>query len=406
VAVVLAAFINVILAPPSGDGNAPRRFDKLYTHWLQCLLVKPDTARVISVIIPTYNERDNIAPLLERIDKALSGCPYEVIFVDDNSRDGTGDAVRSLAGKYPVKLLVRTGKRGLASAVVDGIALTSAPNIAVMDADLQHPPEVLRDMLAALKDNELVVGSRWVAGGGVTDWSRKRVIISRVANLLALGLAPRIKDRTSGFFGFRKSAVDVSKLSPTGWKIGLEIMARGVYTRAAEVPFTFVPRARGESKLSSRQMVDYLKQLFSLYMSKFPILNFMVVGGIGFVVNLGLYTALLLVPAFKTREANFLVRHIYVAPFIMSSFVAIVCNYTLNRIWTFKGWDEQSLSFVRYLSMASVTLVADTALLSVFVDFGKLNYTLAAALAIIIVFIVRYAIARRWIWRERGRRAG
>jgi dolichol-phosphate mannosyltransferase len=362
-------------------------------------------AKTISIIIPTFKEKDNIEPLVERIQNSLAKYDYEIVIVDDNSADGSEELVTGLARKYPVKIIVRKNKRGLSSAVVDGIAATESEFVIVMDADLQHPPEVLPDIAKALENHDFVMASRYIKGGSPGDWKLSRKIVSKVATLLALPIAPKIKDPMSGFFGFKRSVLDITSLSPTGWKIGLEILVRSKFKSVTEVPFTFVPRARGESKLSRRIMEEYLKQLFYLYSYKFPILDFMIVGGIGTLINLGVYSVLVLVPALKTFQYNEVGKTYYFPPFILSSLVAIVSNYLMNRAWTFRGWKEQKGGFVRYLTMGLIALIPDSGLLIIFVEFGKLPYVLAAALAIIINFIFRFLIARSWVWNKKAPKA-
>ena len=361
-------------------------------------------AKTITVIIPTYKEKENIDPLVERIQNSLAKYDYEIVIVDDNSADGSEELVSGLAKKYPVKIIVRKNKRGLSSAVVDGIAATDSEFVIVMDADLQHPPEVLPDIAKALENHDFVMGSRYIKGGSPGQWKLSRKIVSRVATLLALPIAPKIKDPMSGFFGFKRSVVDTATLSPTGWKIGLEILVRSKFKTVTEVPYTFVPRARGESKLSRRIMGQYVRQLMDLYSFKYQILNFMVVGGIGYLINIGLYSILVLVPALKTWDINKLLgegKPNYLPPFVLSSLVAIICNYLMNRASTFKGWKEQKGGFGRYIAMALATLVLDTALLFVFVKYGNIPPVPAAALAILINFALRYFIARNWVWKQR-----
>ena len=355
----------------------------------------------LSIIVPTYKEKDNIAALVERIDRSLANIGYELVIIDDNSADGSEELVAGLAQKYPVKIIVRKNKRGLASAVVDGIVSVDNENVIVMDADLQHPPEVLPSIVKSLANHDFVMASRYIKGGSPGEWTLSRKIVSAAANLLALPLAPQVKDRMSGFFGFKRAVVDTASLSPTGWKIGLEILVRSKFKTVAEIPYTFVPRARGESKLSRRIIGQYLKQLMDLYSYKYQILNFMVVGGIGYVINMGLYSLLTLMPALKKFEFNKVGETYYLPPFIISSLVAIVCNYLMNRASTFKGWKEQKGGFGRYLVMALATLVLDTTLLWVFVKFGNLPPVPAAALAILIAFGVRYVIARSWVWNKK-----
>jgi dolichol-phosphate mannosyltransferase len=353
----------------------------------------------VSIIIPTYNEADNIVPLVEKLHSCLSGYKYEVVFIDDNSRDGTADIISTLSHKYPVRVIVRKDKKGLSSAVVDGMKQANGEFMVVMDADLQHPPEVVPNMLKALESNDLVVASRYCKGGSPGEWTLSRKIVSFVANLLALLLAPRIKDRTSGFFGFRRTAVDHTSLNSLGWKIGLEVMVRGRYNSVTEVPYTFALRTRGSSKLSKRIIWEYIQQLVQLYFYKYRILNFMLVGGIGYAINMLTYWPLTLV--FET-EVSFLGQHFYLPPFVISSLLAIISNYSLNKIWTFRGWTEQRLGFLRYLSMALVTLLGDMVLLFVLVDFVGMAPVPAAALAILIVFIIRFIIASKWVWSEKS----
>ena len=227
-----------------------------------------EMADSVSVVIPTYNERDNVRPLVERLDRALAGHPHEIVFVDDNSRDGTAELAQSLAGQYPVRVIVRRNERGLGSAVVHGFKNTTSGIIGVMDADLQHPPEIVADLLKSVENGaDLAIGSRYVKGGGCEGWSLTRRIISKGAIFLAHLLLPRtrgVSDPMSGFFMLKRPVVEGADLQVTGYKILLEVLIAGHSEHVAEVPFIFVAREKGESKLSSRTQVDYLKHLYSL----------------------------------------------------------------------------------------------------------------------------------------------
>jgi dolichol-phosphate mannosyltransferase len=269
--------------------------------------------------------------------------------------------------------------------------------VVVMDANLQHPPEVVPSILQALESHDLVVASRYRKGDRPGGETLAKRLASYVANLLALPLAPRIKDRLSSFFGFRPAALNLASLNAHGSNMGLEVMVRGCCKSVTEIPYTFAPRTHSSSELSKRTVWQYLQQLAQLYFYKFRILNFMFVGGIGYAINMLTYW--LLTPVFKT-EVRFLGQHFYLPPFVISSLLAIISNYELNKIWTFKGWKEQRLGILRYMSMALVTLSIDIVLLYALVDYFKLSPVPAAAIAILIVFIVRYAIARRWVWSE------
>ncbi|HEX79403.1 MAG TPA: glycosyltransferase family 2 protein [Dehalococcoidia bacterium] len=300
--------------------------------------------KTVSLIVPTYNEHDNIAPLVERIHCALSPRDYEILFIDDDSTDGTADAASSLLEKYPVRVIVRKDKKGLASAVVDGLNHINGDVIAVMDADLQHPPEVLPGLLKAIteEDADVAIGSRYVPGGGCQGWSLTRKIISRGAIFIAHLLLPatrKVKDPMSGFFAFRRNVVKDARLNPSGFKILLEILMMGRFNRVAEVPFIFVTRERGESKLNARQQLDYLKHIYSLMrrtgeLTRF--IKFCLVGGSGVIVNYGLYWIL-------TRFAGFTPIDDMAAGGITSGNLAmaisietsIITNFLLNNYFTF-----------------------------------------------------------------------
>ena len=227
---------------------------------------------MLSVIIPTYNERGAVPELLDRLTAAFDhgGLDAEVIVVDDGSPDGTADLVEDLADRYPVRVLRRPAKLGLASAVLDGLKMAHGDLIAVMDADLSHPPEALVPMVEAIERGgaELAVGSRYVPKGGMEDWPWSRRLVSKVANALTWGLTP-VHDATSGFFIVRRAALEGVPLNPIGFKIGLEVIARARYRRCVEVPYVFTDRKHGFSKFTSREVVSFLKQLAILYSEKY-----------------------------------------------------------------------------------------------------------------------------------------
>jgi dolichol-phosphate mannosyltransferase len=227
---------------------------------------------MLSVIVPTYNERGALPELVERLAATFreGGLDGEILLVDDNSPDGTADLAESLAERYPVRVLRRRGKLGLASAVVDGLAATSSDLVAVMDADLSHPPEALLPMIRAVESGsaDLAVGSRYIHGGGMEDWPLTRQLVSMFANRLTLALTP-VHDATSGFFVVRRCALDGVALNPIGFKIGLEVIARARYDRCIEVPYVFTDRKQGFSKFTHREVIAFLKQLCILYSDKY-----------------------------------------------------------------------------------------------------------------------------------------
>lgn len=181
--------------------------------------------------------------------------------MDDGSPDGTADIAERLGQSHPVRVLRRAGKAGLASAVVAGFAAARGDVLVVIDADLSHPPEVVPALLRAIEDGaDLAVGSRYVKGGGTKDWPLRRRIVSRTACLLGNALVP-IRDSTSGFFALRRPVIEGVKLNPIGFKIGFEVMARGRYRTAVEVPYVFRDRELGQSKFGQREIFQYLVQL-------------------------------------------------------------------------------------------------------------------------------------------------
>jgi dolichol-phosphate mannosyltransferase len=222
---------------------------------------------MVSIVIPTYNEKDGIARLVDKICTQLreAGIDGEVIIVDDNSPDGTGDVAEGLRAQYPLQVVHRAGKLGLSSAVIDGWKVAKGDIIGVMDADLSHDPAALPAMIAAIEKDgcELAVGSRYIPGGNIKNWPLKRLIISKTAVYMASPLTP-VRDITSGYFLIKRSAIDGIKLNPIGFKIGLEVFVKGRYSRFREVPYTFVDRAAGQSKMGWKEIWNYLVQLVDL----------------------------------------------------------------------------------------------------------------------------------------------
>jgi dolichol-phosphate mannosyltransferase len=229
----------------------------------------------VSIIVPALNEAPNLPPLAEQIDAAMAGRPYEVIVVDDNSRDDTPAVAARLAVKFPLRLIVREHpKDGLSGAVLRGMAEARGEYLVVMDADLQHPPAKLPELLASLERDEadFVLGSRYVPGGCTGErWGVHRRINSRVATFLGRPFAGRVTDPMSGFFALkRKTYEHAQRLTPLGYKIGLELMSKARVRRVREVPIHFAERTRGESKLTLREQFRYLEHLSRLYDFTFP----------------------------------------------------------------------------------------------------------------------------------------
>ena len=215
---------------------------------------------MLSIIVPTYNEKNNLSELVSRIKTAAKDA--EIIIVDDNSPDGTADFARHLG----LKVLVRPTRQGLASAVIEGFKIAKGDLICVMDADLSHPPEVLPEMIELIKSgrSDFVIGSRLVKGGGSRDWTWYRRLFSEAARLPARPLTT-IKDITSGFFMLKRSVIEGVKLNPIGFKICLEIITKGKYKNPTEVPIIFADRQGGRSKMGVVEIAEYFIQLGMLY---------------------------------------------------------------------------------------------------------------------------------------------
>lgn len=219
-------------------------------------------------MVPTYNERERLPELVQAIFAAYTagGVEGELVIVDDNSPDGTGEIADRLARSFPITVVHRAGKLGLGTAVIEGFAAASAQIVGVIDADLSHPPELVSRMLAIMQRDgaDLVIGSRYIPGGGTRNWELSRVLMSRFACLMARGLTP-VRDATSGFFLMRRERASGVTISAGGFKICLELLIRSEPKLVIEVPYVFVGRTAGESKMNWKEAAGYLRQLRDLY---------------------------------------------------------------------------------------------------------------------------------------------
>jgi len=229
-------------------------------------LASPQTA-ALSIVVPTYNERDRLADLVEAIFHAYRAeqVDGELVIVDDNSPDGTGALADDLARRFRIQVIHRSGKLGLGTAVIAGFERALAPVVGVIDADLSHPPAVLPRMLAVMRhaSADMVIGSRYVPGGGTHNWPAGRLIMSRLACVMARPLTP-VRDATSGFFLIRRDLARGVRISAGGFKICLELLVRGQPATVVEVPYVFEGRTAGESKMNLKEALGYLSQLRDL----------------------------------------------------------------------------------------------------------------------------------------------
>lgn len=224
----------------------------------------------VSIVVPVYNEGPNLDILIPKIASILKKAKigFEIIIVDDNSNDGTEKTVKKLIMPYNVNYILRKHERGLSSAVLKGFAEAKNNILGVIDGDLSHPPELIPELYKKIiNGNEIVVASRYISGGDVYKFPFFRRMISKGAILIARLLTP-IKDPMSGYFLIRKETIQDKKLNPLGYKILLEILVKGKYRNLKEIPYTFLPRNEGESKLKSNIYLEYIIHLLRLYKYK------------------------------------------------------------------------------------------------------------------------------------------
>lgn len=356
----------------------------------------------LAIILPTLNERDNVAPMAARLDAALAGLSWEAIFVDDDSADGTADAARELARTDPrVRVIQRIGRRGLASAVIEGACATAAPVVAVMDADHQHDPALLPQMLAKLRggEAELVVASRFAEGGsaaGLADARREQG--SQLANRLARKLTGvELSDPMSGYFMLE--AARVRALAPSlagiGFKILLDILAASPEPlEVAEVPLQFAERRAGESKLDRAVAFEFLVGLYERYFGQLiptRFAMFATVGGLGVGVHFAILTVL-----FLGLGAGFALAQ------AAATFAAMTFNFWLNNWLTYrdqrlKGAGRVLAGWAGFCLTCSIGAIANVALATWLKDVGVF-WALAALAGIVIGAVWNYALSSRFVW--------
>ncbi len=360
----------------------------------------------LSVVIPTFKERGNVAELVRRLDLALAGIAWEAIFVDDSSPDGTAAAVKQIAARDPrVRCLLRVGRRGLAGACIEGILSSAAPYVAVMDADLQHDEKVLPAMLAKLTNGQadLVAATRYVTGGSAQGLEGSRGGISRLATRLTHRLVGTpLSDPMSGFFMMRRDRFDeiAPRLSPAGFKILLDIAATaGAKLRIAEQPYSFGERFDGESKFNAQIGVEFLGLLLAKMTGDLVdprFIFFAIVGTIGLFVHL---FALGLLLVFLPPQPD-----LFRAAQIAATFVAMVSNFLLNNELTYrdrrlKGWSMLK-GFVLFGLIGSVGVLANVDLAG-WLYMERPIWWAAGAAGAVMSALWNYAMSTLFVWRAR-----
>ena len=357
----------------------------------------------LTVVVPTLNERDNIGTLVDLLDTALDTVSWEVIFVDDDFADGTAERVRELGRRdRRVRCLQRLGRRGLATACIEGALAASAPYIAVMDADMQHDEKLLPQMLAILKSEpvDLVVGSRYVAGGGIGGLDAARANISAFATRLSRIICKaEIADPMSGFFMLRRGALEgaLRRLSGQGFKIFLDILASSPQSlRIRELPYNFRERRHGESKLDALVAWEYMmliadKLIGHVVPVRFAL--FALVGGIGLLVHMSvLWFALTVVgAAFNSAQAS-------------AAVVAMTSNFFINNLFTYRDRRLRGLALLRglftFYAICALGTIANVGIAGYVFSKNEV-WWLAGFAGVVVGSVWNYAVSSVFTWKEK-----
>ena len=363
-----------------------------------------------SLVIPTYNESRNLPTLIESLDGLLRprlGSAFEIIVVDDDSPDHTWEVALDLRRRFDsVRIIRRQGERGLSTAVIRGWQAANGEILGVMDADLQHPPEVNLALLDEIDQGaELAAASRNIVGGGVSDWSAARRVLSRGAQLLGLLVLPsvlgRLSDPMSGYFMVRRSALAAVELDPLGYKILIEVVARGRVRWIGEVPYVFSERADGESKVTWRLYLEYLHHLIKLRRATLSSAKFFAYGLValsGAVIELGLF--------YELSDPSNLGWGVLQGK-LLAAQPALLWNFALNEVFTFReigraqpvrSWSGRLQRLLAFYAISLVTLVVSTLLLFAFHGLAGMNVYVANAVAIGSVTGIGYWLHRHLTW--------
>jgi dolichol-phosphate mannosyltransferase len=360
----------------------------------------------LSVIVPTFNERENIGELIGRLVLCLGNRSWEVVFVDDDSPDGTADVVREYAAADSrVRCLQRVGRRGLSSASIEGMLSTSGPYVAVIDADLQHDERLLPQMLDLLKqegDTDIVVDSRYAPGGDISDWDVRRARMSRLAVRLSRVLVPaELTDPMSGFFMMRRSVLQgsVHNLSAIGFKILTDLFASFPRPlRYKELAYRFRVRRAGESKVDSVMAWDYIMLLLDKLVGRWipaRFLAFSIVGAAGVAVHFAIFTLI-----FQGMHRRFVVGQ------ALATFGAMTFNYTVNNALTYRDMRLRGLLWLRgwasFVLACSIGGAANLGIASMVYGLGR-GWFPAAAAGILIGAVWNYAVTMMLTWGRKRR---
>jgi len=365
---------------------------------------------LVTVILPTYNERYNIENAIITIDTIFkkANVTVEILVIDDNSPDYTCEVVKKLQKQElfcELNLLVREVDHGLSKSINDGFKIAKGEYIFVTDADLQHDVDMIPLVLDYFEMYDVLVGSRYCAAGKIEKWSIVRRVISFGATGLGRCLFPELTDPVSGFFGVKRSVIEGIEFDKSrGYKILLDVLEYGKYDNVKEFPYTFKSRSHGESKLGSSTILDFVIQLYELV--KYALYNrvnshiwktwgkfikFGIVGASGVIVNYGAY---------------YLLSRLFDSGLVLSSFIAIelsiISNFILNNYWTFKNHSGRGLIYkaASFQGISFIGLVMQIAALYVMVNALGIYDLIAYPVAIVVVFLFNYILNTRVTWKE------
>nr|AIF03783.1 glycosyl transferase family protein (DPM1) [uncultured marine thaumarchaeote KM3_169_G08]AIF05395.1 glycosyl transferase family protein (DPM1) [uncultured marine thaumarchaeote KM3_182_G05] len=374
----------------------------------------------VSIIIPTYNESENIIQVLKSIGEHIpKDIATEAIVVDDNSPDGTGKVVEDYINDtqnktgFTVGVIHRKTKSGLSSAILDGIQHSSGETVVVMDSDFSHPPKIIPQLVEEIRTSkyDIAIASRYTKGGEVSGWSTKRKLISKGATGIAkAGLGVNESDPMSGFFAFQRKILEGIKFDAIGYKMLLEILVKTKGAKVKEIPFTFTDRTRGSSKLDSTIMFDFVTSVWKLYryghtakvsdtrtsvrfISKAG--RFYTVGASGLLVNY--LVSLLFVDA--------IINFWYIHATIIGIVISMSSNFILNKIWTFEDRNFEArktlAQYGKFVGFSSLGALIQLGMVYVLVDNYQVVYPVALMLAVIIAASSNFILNKKWTFKEK-----
>ena len=374
----------------------------------------------VSIIIPTYNESENIINILHSIKEIIpKNILTQTIVVDDNSPDGTGKLVEDYLknvkkmADHTIEIIHRKAKNGLGSAILNGIQQAKGDTIVVMDCDFSHPPQIIPKLVESIKkyQYDIAVASRYIKGGKIQGWSQKRKLMSKFATLIAKkGLGVNTKDPMSGFFAFKRSIIKELNFDAIGYKILLEIIVKTKGVNIKEIPYTFQDREFGSSKLGIKTILDYYKSVWKLYRYGKPLEKqekrssvkflskagrFYTVGASGFIVNY-------LISLFFTSGGYDMW---YLHATIIGIFASITSNFVLNKIWTFGDRDfkiKKTISqYGKFAMFSSLGALVQLGMVYFLVDGNSMAYPLALIIAVITAAFGNFVLNKKWTFKEK-----